>query len=161
MAFSLSAYQPVDSEAVWAALFAFLKQQLGAQFKSMGRKHISPPQLVPADQPALFQVQVKQRHAPQKPPGAPATVVLSGFLILYVFDDSPTEDIGAEQKLGESTINGLLKAIDGAFMPDNPQTGKFTIGGLATHCWIEGDTEIDPGILGPQAAAILPVHILV
>lgn len=154
-------YQAVDREAIWAALFAWLQSQLGEQFQSMGRKHVPPPDLSIADQPALFQVAAKEMHIPQKPPGAPAKIVLRGFLILYVFGPTVNEDIGQETELGETMLNNLLTAIDNALMPDDPDTGKFTIGGLVTHCWIEGDSDLDPGIFGPQAAAILPLFILI
>ncbi len=156
-----AAYRALDREAVWAALFDSLHSNLGTRFKSMGRRHIAPPALSTSLQPALFQVAAKEMHIPQKPPGAPSKLVLRGFLILYVFDDSPNENIGQETILGETQLNNLLMAIDGAFLPDDPTTGKFTLGGLVTHCWLEGDSDLDPGIFGPQAAAILPVNILV
>lgn len=158
---SLAQYQPVDREAIWAALFAWFKQQLGNNFQTMGRKHIAPPDLVTADQPAFFQVAVKERHIPDKLPGLPFKLLLRGYLIVYAFDSSPQENIGQETVLAETAINGLLTAIDAALVPDNVSTGKFTIGGLVTHCWIEGETDIDPGIFGPQCAAILPLFILV
>ena len=156
----LTQYQAVDREAIWAALFAQFQSQLSAQFASMGRKHVSPPQLSVADQPAFFQVAAREKRW-TKPPGTATQLQLEGFLIVYVFDESPAEDIGQEKLLAETTLNNLLKAIDAALEPDNLATGKFTIGGLATHCWIEGNADLDPAIFGPQAAAILPIHILV
>lgn len=154
-------YAAVDREAIWAALFAWFQLLLGNQFQSMGRKHIAPPQLGIADQPAFFQVAGKEIHIPQKPPGMPSKLLLHGWLILYLFDDSPDENIGAETILAETRLNTLLKAIDAALVPDNLSTGKFTVGGLVTHCWLEGDSDLDPGIFGPQTAAILPINILV
>lgn len=159
----LNQYASVDREAIWAALFAWFKSQLGSSFVVYSRKHTAPPQLVESNQPAFFQVAVREKHIPQEQrfSGMPSKLLLRGYLILYVFDPSPTEDVGAETQLAETTINILLKAIDNALVPDNVTTGKFTIGGLVTHCWIEGDTDTDPGIFGPQCAAILPIFILV
>lgn len=154
-------YQAVDREAIWAALFAWFKLQLGSQFVSLGRKHVMPPKLKIPDQPAFFQIAGKEIHLPQKLPGAPSKLVLRGYLIVYAYNDAPSEDIGAEQLLGETVLNGLLKAIDAALVPDDPMTGKFTLGGLVTHCWIEGDSDLDPGIFDNQCAAILPINILV
>ena len=154
-------YAAINREAIWAALFAWFKAQLGSNFVVYSRKHTAPPQLVPADQPAFFQVAVREKHVPDKPPGAPSKLLLRGYLILYIFDNSPTEDVGQETVLAETTMNNLLQAIDAALVPDNPTFGKFTIGGLVTHCWIEGDSDLDPGIFGPQCAAILPIFILV
>ena len=156
----LAQYNPVDREAIWAALFVWLQSQLGELFRSMSRKHVAPPQLQSVDQPALFQVAVREKHLPNKSPGLPVRVPLSGVLILYLFDDSPIEDIGREAVLAETQLNNMLKAIDAAFTPDDLSAGKFTLGGLVTHCWIEGESDLDPGIFGPQAAAIIPVHIL-
>jgi hypothetical protein len=160
---SLAQYAAVDREAIWAGLFAWFQSQLASSFTSMGRKHVAPPDLTIADQPAFFQVAGKEIHVPQegKFSGMPSKLMLRGWLILYLFDGSPDEDIGTEQLLPETTLNGFLQAIDTALIPDDMTTGKFTIGGLVTHCWIGGDSDLDPGIFGPQAAAILPINILV
>jgi len=165
---SLTQYNAVDREAIWAALFAWLQLQLGAQFQTMGRRHVAPPDLTIPNQPALFQVAGKEVHLPRQSSfsGMPVRLQLKGWLLLYLFDQRPQENIGQETLLAETTLNNFLKAIDTAFMPDAVSTmpggeGKFTIGGLVTHCWLEGDTDLDPGIFGPQAAAILPINILV
>ena len=142
-------------------LTAFHWLDLGQGCVSMGRKDTEPPQLTIPDQPALFQVADKEIHVPQKPPGAPSKLALKGFLYIYAYNPSPTEDIGEETVLGETVINRLLFAIDNAFQPDDFTSGKFTIGGLVTHCWIEGITEIDPGIFGDQCGARIPLNILV
>lgn len=136
-------------------------QDTGAGFVLIGRKHKAPPDLSPVEQPALFVVQVKETHVPQKPPGAPTKLVLHGFLIIYLTASAVNEDVGTETLLAATQLNALFTALDQVLLPDDPISGKFTLGGLVTHCWIEGDTDQDPGILGQQAAAILPVHILV
>jgi hypothetical protein len=165
---SMNQYAAINRELIWAALFAWLQGKLGATFRSMGRKHIAPPDLTIADQPALFQVATKEVHLPKQSSfsGLPVRVQLDGVLIVYFYDNSPDENIGGEQLLAETTMNNMLMAIDAAFTPDIVPTvpggaGKFTLGGLVTPCWVEGDTNIDPGIFGPQCAAILPIHILV
>lgn len=220
---SWAPYQATDREAIWAALYAWLKSQLNASpwtpntvfaagaivvdpqggleqaqnagtsgpaqlawndsaggttvdnpgahqitwayrsagVVSIGRKHKAPPDLGVAEQPALFVLGVKETHLPKNPPGAPTKLILHGFLILYLQAPVVDEDIGAETALAATSLNAILKSIDAALLPDDPRTGKFTLGGLVTHCWIEGDSDLDPGILGPQAAAILRIHILV
>jgi hypothetical protein len=135
-------------------------QDTGAGVVSIGRKHRQPPALGMAEQPALFVVQIMQNYAPKPYPGVPSRIALHGYLILYLVSDAPAEDIGAEQLLCATQMNAIYKAIDVAMLPDSTD-GKFTIGKLVEHCWIEGDTREDPGILGNQAAAILPIHILV
>lgn len=140
---------------------AFDWENTGAGFVSMGRKHVKPPQLKTPDQPAFFQVFAEETLIPQKPPGMPPKLAMKGLLIIYAYNPSPQENIGEEQLLGETILSNLLFAIDGALLPDNPNTGKFTIGGLVTHCWREGRSSLDPGIFGNQLAALLPLNILI
>jgi hypothetical protein len=156
-----SQFAAIDREAIWTALFAWFQASLGGTFTSMGRRHVAPPKLKMADQPALFLVSLRETQIPQKPPGAPPKLILHGLVIVYAFNEAPVEDIGQEKLLGETILNGLLLAIDSVFVPDDPNTGKFTLGGLVTHCWIEGNTEVDPGIFGNQLGAMIPVHILI
>jgi hypothetical protein len=136
-------------------------QDLGPGFVTMGRKHKKPPALTRAEQSALFVVQAKETHIPQGPPGMPPKLVLHGFLIVYLLGPTVNELIGEETWLAATELNGLFTAIDNAFQPDHISSGKFTLGGLVTHCWIQGDASQDPGILGPQCAAIKPLHILI
>jgi hypothetical protein len=154
-------YDGVDREAIWAALFALLEAKVGASYITLGRKHIQPPALVAEQQPALFQVQVRETRGP-RPPGMPVKLALSGFLILYFQAPMPLlEGIGAETTLGATTLNALLKGIDDALVPDDPTTGRLTLGGLVHHCWIEGDADMDDGMYTQQGAAIVPIKILV
>jgi hypothetical protein len=152
-------YQAVDSEALWAALFVYLQTTLGGTFTSIGRRLIEPPQLVTAQQPALFQIQLSQKHTPM-PRGFPTKLQLSGLLVIYAPVGAGLDNIGEETLLCETVLNGLLVAIDAALLPDNLATGKFTLGGLVEHCWIEGVTTVDPGILSNQGKAMVPIHIL-
>ena len=83
------------------------------------------------------------------------------MVVLYCQSYSLAEDeVGQDTALGATTLNALFKLVDQAFAPDSPN-GKFTLGGLVEHCWIEGNTDQDPGIVSQQAAAIVPVKILV
>lgn len=61
-----------------------------------------------------------------------------------------------------SLLNPLLDAVEQALQPQHPDINQWqTLGGLATHCWIEGTIETDEGTLGDQAVAIIPINILV
>ena len=156
-----SQYFSIDREPIWAALFALLEQSVGSSYVTMGRHHVQPPQLAPEMQPALFLVQARETRM-AKPPGTPVRLTLSGFLILYFQAPAPLlEGVGVETVVGATALNALLKGIDDALEPDDVATGKLTLGGLVTHCWIEGDVDMDPGIYTQQGAAILPIRILV
>ncbi len=151
-----SQYAGVDRQPIWDALFAHLQAELGSHFVTMSQKHIMPPRLVAEQQPALFQVQMRERRG--KTQGLPTTLTLTGFLILYL--PAPQYGEGTDNPTA-ITFNTLFKAIDDALVPDNASTGTFTLGGLVQDCWIDGDVEQDPGIFTTQAAAIVPIHILV
>ena len=136
-------------------------QDIGPGFASVGRKHKKPPTLTRAEQSALFVIQAKETEIPQGPPGMPPKLMLHGFLIIYLLGPTVIENIGDETWLAATELNGLSTAIGNALLPDHVSSGKFTLGGLVTHCWIQGDASQDPGILGPQCAAIKPLHILI
>jgi len=154
-------YDAVDREAIWVALFALLQGSLGPLCQTMGRHHVQPPQLGAEQQPAAFLVQ-GQETRPPTPSGLPQKLILDGLIILYFQAPMPLgEEVGVEMVLGATAVNALLKAIDTALMPDNWVTGKQTLGGLVTHCWLEGEVVMDTGVHSQQGAALLPIKMLV
>ena len=152
-------YGGIDREMIWLALYQHLKMAVGSSFTTISRRHVMPPKLMPEQQPALFVIQMKERREAME--GLPTTLTLEGFLILYVPAPMSEDTLEDEQDLTATTFNRFFKAIDDAFVPDNPTRRTFTLGGLVQHCWIEGDVEQDPGIFTTQGAAIIPVKILV
>ena len=56
-------------------------------------------------------------------------------------------------------LNYLMDAVVAALNPF-PLEAQ-TLGGLVTHCWVEGKIDMHPGDLDGQAIAIIPVKILV
>ena len=149
----------IDREAIYVALFNLLQTQLSNSFVTIGRRHIMPPDLSPAQQPALFVCGVGESKDP-KPRGTPGKLTLDAMLFVYAYDSALNEEPGQEQQLAATQINQLLAAIEDALAPTGP-TGVQSLGGLVSHCWIDGKTDIDPGILSQQAVAFIPVHILV
>jgi hypothetical protein len=150
-------------EAVWVKLFAILQAALGGESPiclTISRKHTQPPQLAAEMQPACFLVQARNTKVTK--PGFPGKLTLSGFIILYFQCPAPLIDpIGEETVLGATLLNTLLDAIDVAMQPDHIVSGKFTLGGLVEHCWVEGQTDMDDGLYSQQGAAVIPVNILV
>ncbi len=149
----------IDRESIYVALFSMLQTQLASSFVTIGRRHIMPPDLSPAQQPALFVCGVGESKEP-KPRGTPGKLTLEAQLFVYAYDSALNEEPGQETLLAATPINQLLAAIEDALAPTGP-TGVQSLGGLVSHCWIEGKTDIDPGILSQQAVAFVPVHILV
>lgn len=59
----------------------------------------------------------------------------------------------------DTDLSDLLDAIDTALAP-LPGVPFQTLGGIVTHCWIEGEIErFEAGVEG-KALAIVPVHML-
>ncbi len=118
-----------------------------------------PPMLGPAQQPALFVVQVME-EAKQKSLGTPGVTTLEAALFVYCEAPGVDEPPGEETQLAETALNALLKTIEAAIKP--PIDGQpQTLGGLVSHCWLEGQTFKDPGVLSHQAMAIVPLRMLV
>jgi hypothetical protein len=149
----------IDREAIWVKLYQVIKTSLGSSVVTCGRKHVMPPDLSVAQQPAVFVIQ-KQESKDPRPRGLTGKLTLHGFIWIYVYESAANEVPGQETHLAATDLNALIKAIDDALAPDTTD-GACTLGGLVSHCWVEGETDQDPGIFGQQAMALIPVHILV
>lgn len=107
---------------------------------------------VPAiEQPALFINKLPENTSQSK--GSPRLKTSNYDLVCYTNTGEDIDVIRATQ------INVLLDAIDVRLKPD-PVTLFQDLGGLVSHAWIEGETQIIEGVLGEQALAIVPVKIL-
>lgn len=60
-------------------------------------------------------------------------------------------------------LNNLVSAVRQQLLPDDPRTGRCTLGGLVQWARVEGRTDLDPGDLNidGQAKAVIPVKVLV
>ncbi len=138
----------MNREAIYAALF--VKIQGAATFATSSRRLRHWSDVPAAEQPALFQIQ-KTETAKQRR-GLPPEWTLAADVFLYAHapdDLTPPATV----------LNPLLDAIEAALAPD-PVSAVQTLGGLASHCWIEGKIETDEGVLGGQAVAVIPILIL-
>ncbi|PFH29142.1 hypothetical protein [Burkholderia sp. JKS000303] len=140
----------MNREPIYLALFAKLSAISGLVTTSRRLRHWNDVQ--PVEQPALFQVQVRENQKPRK--GIPALVTFRCELYLYVNTGNALADVTPATEL-----NQFMDAIEAALAPD-ALTGFQTLGGTVSHCWIEGDIVTDEGALGPQGVAVIPVNIL-
>jgi len=154
----------IDREPIYAALLALLQVNLQGSppiFQTVGRRHVHPEELSPAQQPALFVVEMKESRVP-RPMGTGGKLTLDVWLVMYCFESAINPAPGQETSLAATQINALLLAIETALAPQNGSYQNLqTLGGLVHHCWIEGESLIDQGIYSQQAGAIIPVKILV
>jgi len=135
-------------ESIYSALFALVSG--AAPFVTTSRRVQLINTMQPSQLPALFQQQVGEDT--QQVKGIPPKYRLSVELAIYAFN--PDQNGAASPQL-----NALIDAVEAALAPD-PATGVQTLGGLVSHCFINGKTEIFEGDLGNRAAAVVPIDII-
>jgi len=137
----------MNREAIFSALAKRIEAIPGIETFSRQLKHWSDVPI--SSQPALYMAQGNQTVSLEGR-GMPPKRSLPVKLYLYSQNDDP------------ALQNDLLDAIENALEPDrNHGETTLTLGGLASHCRIEGEIETDEGLLGSQAVAIIPVSIFV
>lgn len=131
------------------ALFALLSA--AAPFTTTGRrlKHWS----MVAEQPALF-LDDRGTDYPPHDSGIPPKRTLMADVWIYANSGEDPDAVPATQ------LNSLIDAVEAALAP-SPVTNTLTLGGLVTHCWIEGRPEYFSGHLAGQAIAVVPIKMLV
>jgi len=55
----------------------------------------------------------------------------------------------------------LMDAIEAALVIDDRSNDACTLGGIVSHCFIDGAVEIFEGNLGDQLVAIVPITVVV
>lgn len=148
-----------DRDAIYEALFQRVKSivQGGAPplVKICGRRHMMPPTLTTAQQPAVFVVQTGEHKEPH-PIGTAGKLTLHAMIIAYAYD------IGAESDPTKTLINKVVSLVEQALEPDDIASGGVqTLDGLVDRCRMEGEGYIDPGVFGQQQVAVLPVTLIV
>lgn len=144
----------VSRETIYAALFALVSSS--ASFVTASRKLTHWSDVGPEEHPAIFQRQTDETWIVQK--GLPPKIQLHVELYIYVHTLSQQLD---PTVVPSQMLNPLLDAVDAALAVDDRSNNVLTLGGLVSHCWIDGKTENFEGMIGDQAVAIIPVSILV
>ena len=135
-------------EAVFAALFARLQAVAG--LTTVSRKMRAINELRPEEFNAAFQLQGPQ-HASFKG-DVPTKTVLSAMWAIYTFTD--------DQTVAPSTaLNNLVDACCAVLAP-SVGFDRQTLGGLVELVAVDGEIEVYEGLLGSQAAALIPIKLL-
>jgi hypothetical protein len=138
-------------ETYYAALFALLESVVTTPaLVTIGRKVRVLDGMNDGELPALFMAVGKQPTTRQQ---SIAKHRLEAHVFLYAAN--PDQNTTADM-----VLNGLIDAVEAALEP-SPGFTNQTLGGVVSHCWIEGDTEVFAGPLGTRAAAIVPVVMVV
>lgn len=125
------------------------------QFKTVSRKFKLWTEMTSEEKPALFVLDHEEDYARPYKRGIPPTVTIDCVVIVY-FDTRDPNKIPAVQ------LDYFLDAIDSALsMP--PGENAQTLGGLVSHCWIEGRVTKVPGDVDKDGTGLLlvPVKILI
>lgn len=134
-------------EPIYAALFA-LGQSVGSfTTKSRILKHWAD--VSQAETPALFQSQKDELATQQR--GTPPK--WDGGVTWYIYLD------GSDQNPPSVLLNTILDAVEKALAPP-PAQDVQTLGGLVSHCWVEGPIQTDEGTLGTRAVALVSIKFL-
>ena len=137
------------------AFFSVLAASDGSKlFKTAVRKVKHWEDVQPDDQPALLMRHTKERAEFRK--GLPTRWWFTYELFIYVSTDAQMNPDALPSQL----INPLLDAIDNALKPDDLDGHTATLGGLVSHCAINGDVLIFEGHLGNEAVVIVPIEVL-
>lgn len=141
----------MNRESIITALFNLVSN--AAAFNTASRRLQLWSSVASTDKPALFMCERGETYT-RAGEAVPESVTLNVDLYIYT-------DAGKEQSAVPATVlNNLIDAIDAALAP-NYLTGLQTLGGLVSHCWIEGKLMKDAGDLDGDGVAVIPVRILV
>lgn len=141
-------------EQIYSALFSILQGALLAPagpFKTVSRRWQDPSQISPADRPALYQVQ-KDELAATATNGLPINWKATVDLVLYSTGDTDPSAVPS------SELNALLDATEAAIRSAVPGLAQ-SLGGIVSHCRIQGKIEIVENVQGAMAMAVVPVEI--
>jgi hypothetical protein len=134
-------------EAIYAALFALVTG--AAPFVTTSRRMRLITEMQPAQLPALFQQQTGEDTVQVR--GIPPKYTLRCDIAIYAANPDVSQSAAPQ-------LNALVDAVEGALTLPIGQVQ--TLGGLVSHCFINGKTEIFEGSLGSRAAAIIPIEIV-
>lgn len=144
-------------EAVFTALAALLTAVPGIGTVS---RRMTMPGLIPADElaPGAATLMIWEQHedTKQRGRGTPSTRTWEAFLVVYFKNPDVTVP-------GATIINPILDGIEAALEPLPSPANTQTLGGLVSHCWIEGVTFVALGDVDTQGfgGCVVPVKILV
>ncbi|HUE67181.1 MAG TPA: hypothetical protein VMP38_03290 [Candidatus Acidoferrum sp.] len=140
-------------EAIYGALWRLASE--AASFATANRRLRHWSDVSPAEQPALFMSQKRQRGTThQGAVNLPVVWTLLADFYIYVHSSDPALSPAI-------LLNPLIDAIELALAPD-PGTGVQDLGlpQMVRHVRIVGEVETAEGVLGDQEMAIIPVEIL-
>ena len=162
-------------EPVMNALFAHLQMLVPVPFAYASRRLMTWQAVVnntnqgssPIRQPALFLYDGfglggGRLVTDQRGRGNPSVRILHRTIVVYAQLPGTGTPLGPDAVTPGGTVFApLQEAIEVAFIPD--RDGTLTLGGLVSHCWIEGEGIWSPPDIDPngQGMFTVPVRIMI
>ena len=147
-----------NREAIMAALVALLQSAMFSSpvngqtgFVSVSRRLKLWADVPKSQRPALFITEHHESPAYQNEV-LPAKNTMSVDLFAYI-DSSDMNTVPA------TSLNILMTAIDAALLPSPAFGNRQTLGGLVSHCRIDGQVLKDPGDLDGDGLLWVPLKI--
>ena len=143
-------------ENVLSALFSLMSgvsfslQGGAGGFKTVSRKLKHWSDVSVSDRPALF-MSCHGETPVYRAENLPAYQKLSVHVYVYL----STRDVSI---IGDIDISSILDAFDAALSP-GPGEQRQTLGGLVSHCRVDGDILRDPGDLDGEGLIIIPISL--
>jgi hypothetical protein len=144
-------------EQVMSALFTRLQARVTG-LKTTSRAYLDPTSLQAEEQPALLLL--ADNYTGRVERGRPRIWTINAVIIVYV---KALEDDANP----EAQVNALIDLVENALKRDpqeavTDQTNPYStnLGGLCSRCDVAGTIDLIPGEVGGQAAAMIPVEIL-
>lgn len=163
-------------DPIMDALLALLEASCGSTFKTYSRRFLmwealinsinnntapAQPALYLYDGPGLGGGVIKYENRGR----GPSKRTLTRTIVIYGQIPGGGTPGGIDAVTpGGSVFYPLLEAVEAALEPSPSDSfGTVTLGGLVTHCWIEGDGIIVTGEIDPsgQGMATIPVNIVI
>lgn len=145
----------MNREPIYAAVFAFfaaLTVGNAPAFAIATRKLRTWEDTAPEEQPALLVRQGKEAANYRK--GLPTIWTCDIALLLFVHTNAQLDGAVIPSQI----LNPLLDAIEAAIVVDDLSNNSATLGGLVSHCAINGDITYFEGTMGDEAVAVVPIQ---
>ena len=149
----------VAREAVMASLVALLEGVVlsspvnsQTQFVSVSRRLKLWADVPKSQRPALFVSEHREQPNYQSE-ALPCKTTLSVDLFIYI-------DASDRNTVPGSALNTIMDALDAALMASPVANNRQTLGGLVSHCRVDGAVLKDPGDLDDDGLLWVPLKIL-
>lgn len=135
------------------ALLALI--QSGGYFITASRRLRLWTDVPQSEQPAVF-IAERNDVVTRQSESMPSKTTLGVDLFIYTAASNP-DDVPATK------LNKAIEAIEAVLAPTRADLvrNRQTLGGLVSHCYVDGEIFKEPGDLDGQGLAIIPLRILV